>query len=69
MPLMKLNSSNLGNFEIDELLSYQDNIDDIIDNRNMRNLEIFLQTTECILEATQSLLTTLKEEDDQDIIE
>ena len=44
-------------------------MEDIIEHRNMRSLEIFLSTTDCLLEATQSLLTSLKEDGDQDVIE
>ena len=42
-------------------MDIEGNMEDIIENRNMRNLEIFLMTTESILEATQNLLNSLKE--------
>ena len=44
--------------------SPEKNFEEIIEQRNMRNLEIFLQTTECLLEATHSLLMQLEEDGD-----
>ena len=52
-----------------QFLDYRGNKEEIFELCNQRSLEIFLQTIECLLEATQSLLSSLKEDPDTDVIE